>query len=427
MHKSISGLVFVSLMASSTAAMAGGFAIREQSTIGQGSSFAGVAAGGGGLSSLFWNPAISSEYNAFGFISESNAALIAPYAKSDLGSGNIGELAVVPAGYFSYGLTDEITIATSLNAPVGLTSDGRNGWVGNSRGDKSAVKTYNFNPTASYKVNDMFSVGVGAQIEFMSVALTSRLPIPAAPQFLNVEGDSIGVGFTAGVLFKPTDSTDIGIGFRSSISHTLKGDGVTSAPLPAYVGDISAKFKSPETVTVGIKQDVTEQLTLLAGVEWANWSRLKELRIEGGPAPVVDNFAWKDSWYFSLGAEYAYNDVLTLRSGVAYEKSPVPDATRSVRSPDNDRYWVSVGASYKFSEKMTANLAYSHVFMEDGDEDAKDEIKVEKEKQTYTYKKINFFQINPIIEENMKQTLYYKHDELISECHTFLPKMPPEA
>ena len=96
------GIAIATLMALTTTAWAGGFAIREQSTIGQGMSFAGVAAGSGGLSSLFWNPAISSEYNEFGFISENNAALILPYSKSDLGSGNIGELAVVPAGYFSF-------------------------------------------------------------------------------------------------------------------------------------------------------------------------------------------------------------------------------------------------------------------------------------------------------------------------------------
>jgi long-chain fatty acid transport protein len=45
----------------------------------------------------------------------------------------------------------------------------------------------------------------------------------------------------------------------------------------------------------------------------------------------------------------------------------VPDATRSVRIPDNDRYWLSLGASYKISDSMTANLAYSHVFIKDGD------------------------------------------------------------
>jgi long-chain fatty acid transport protein len=346
------------------AALAGGFAIREQSTIGQGMSFAGVAAGGGGLSSLFWNPAVSADYNQFGFISENNAALILPYAESDLGSGNIGEMAVVPAGYFSYALTDRITIATSVNAPVGLTTDAPNVWPGSPGGDRSAVKTYNFNPTMSYRVNDMLSVGVGAQIEYMSVKLTSR-SFPGGAQFFDAQGSDFGFGFTAGMLFKPTDTTDIGLGFRSSVAHTLAGEAVIGLANP----DIRAGFNSPETVTLGIRQRVTDELTLLGGVEWANWSRFKELRIEDttGAALVVSPFAWKDSWYFSVGAEYAYTDALTLRAGAAYEKSPVPDATRGVRAPDNDRTWLSVGASYKFTNNMTANLAYSHVFMKDGD------------------------------------------------------------
>lgn len=360
-----SGIAMVSLLALTASAYAGGFAIREQSAIGQGLSFAGVAAGGGGLSSLFWNPAISSEYNEFGFISENNAALIAPYAKSSRGSGNIGELAVVPAGYSSYGLTDEITIAMSTNAPIGLTTDGHDGWVGSPLGDKSAVKTYNFNPTASYKFNDMLSVGLGAQIEYMSVELTNRAS-PSGAQLFAAKGGDFGFGLTAGLLFEPTDTTDIGIGFRSSVTHNLEGHARIGAANP----DIHAKFKSPEMVTVGLRQQVGDQLTLLGGVEWANWSRFKELRITSdasGATIALTPQNWKDSWYFSLGAEYAYNDALTLRSGVAYEKSPVPDATRSVRVPDNDRYWLSLGASYKFADNMTANLAYSHVFMKDGD------------------------------------------------------------
>src|SRR5688500_3991992 len=41
---------------SGSEAQAGGFSIREQSAFGQGSSFAGIAAGGS-LSSMYWNPA----------------------------------------------------------------------------------------------------------------------------------------------------------------------------------------------------------------------------------------------------------------------------------------------------------------------------------------------------------------------------------
>ena len=40
-----------------TSAQAGGFAVREQSAYGQGSSFAGMAAPGDSISSMFWNPA----------------------------------------------------------------------------------------------------------------------------------------------------------------------------------------------------------------------------------------------------------------------------------------------------------------------------------------------------------------------------------
>ena len=46
-----------SLMAATSAAQAGGFALREQSAAGMGGAFAGVAAGAGGLSAMFWNPA----------------------------------------------------------------------------------------------------------------------------------------------------------------------------------------------------------------------------------------------------------------------------------------------------------------------------------------------------------------------------------
>jgi long-chain fatty acid transport protein len=45
----------------------------------------------------------------------------------------------------------------------------------------------------------------------------------------------------------------------------------------------------------------------------------------------------------------------------------VPTSTRTPRIPDNDRYWVSVGATYQVNDWLKANLAYSHVFVEDGD------------------------------------------------------------
>ncbi|MGA9560681.1 MAG: outer membrane protein transport protein, partial [Pseudolabrys sp.] len=61
------GLVVIA----SAQADAGGFAVREQSVYGQGSSFAGVAAGGA-LSSMFWNPATMTQFQ--GIVSETDVS-----------------------------------------------------------------------------------------------------------------------------------------------------------------------------------------------------------------------------------------------------------------------------------------------------------------------------------------------------------------
>ena len=371
MYGALRYLVVVGNLALAASATAGGFSVREQSAEGQGASFAGVAAGTNGLSAMFWNPATMSQHNDFGFISESNASLVLPNSRAKNGvgaggadSGNIGEWAIVPASYWVYGVNDQLTIGAAMTAPFGLTTDARDTWAGAVHGDKSAVKTYNFNPNVAYKLTDWITLGAGAQIEYMGVGLTSRI---GGVQIVEANADSLGFGFTAGVLIEPTATTDIGIGFRSSISHKLKGDGYV-VPL-GYVGDLKANYKSPETVTLGFRQQVSDQLTLLGGVEWSNWSRFKNLTLVADPSgAVIGQTAenWKDSWYFSAGAEYAYSDALLLRAGVAYEKSPVPDATRTPRVPDNDRYWLSLGGSYKIKDNMTAHFAYSHVFMDDG-------------------------------------------------------------
>jgi long-chain fatty acid transport protein len=79
----------------------------------------------------------------------------------------------------------------------------------------------------------------------------------------------------------------------------------------------------------------------------------------------VLNLNFRDGWFFALGAEYAYSPALVLRGGVAYEISPIEDDTRSIVLPDSNRLWLSLGASYKYSEQIILDFAYAHIFFED--------------------------------------------------------------
>ena len=75
--------------------------------------------------------------------------------------------------------------------------------------------------------------------------------------------------------------------------------------------------------------------------------------------------------------EYEVSDRTTIWSGVAYEELPIQnDVERSARLPDTNRVWVSIGATRYISALTTLNLAYSHVFFEEGSVDRTTEFPV---------------------------------------------------
>ena len=366
-------------------ASAGGFGVREQSTTAQGASFAGAATSSAGLSGMYWNPAVITSIPGINF--ESHYAGILGYSKltptTGTGaliatrgdSGNLGVPAIVPSTYASYQFNDRLFFGISVNAPFGLKTKSEFNWAGQVYGRSSKAANFNAAPTIAYKVNDWLSVGAGLQIGYFSVNLKGANPTgPFPAQALTVfapnapsnilTGDGWGVGYTLGATIKPMAGTEIGIGFRSSVHYDLKGD----LTLPYATLPIQAKVNLPEMLTIGLRQEIGQQFTALAGFEWNNWSRmgLQAIRNSGTGALVNSlSFEYKDSWMASLGGEYKFNNNLTVRAGLAYEKSPVSDEVRSVRIPDNDRIWASIGATYKWNEQIALEGAYTHVFVKD--------------------------------------------------------------
>lgn len=355
------------LAVSAVAVQAGGLGVREQSTSSQGASFAGSAAGGD-LSSMFWNPAAAG-IAGWGFYTESHYALIIPDAKVSGDSSapwpgafpastEIGSLAVVPASYASYRINKDLVFALSINSPFGLTTKPEDFvWQGSPVAQTSKLFTANAAPTLSYQVAPGLFIGAGAQLEYAK--LTLKFSTGAATTGILEADDNLGVGFTAGVLWQPSKSTSIGLGFRSSITHDLEGTLTT-----AGVTNIGLKLETPEIATLSIRQAVAPNTRLLGTIEWTNWSRFDSIPIVG-TASSIDGH-WHDGWLYSVGLEYDYSPKLTLRTGVAFEKSPIQNASERLLSvPDSDRWWVSGGLTYKWNEKMSFDFAYTHVFFDD--------------------------------------------------------------
>jgi long-chain fatty acid transport protein len=378
------------LVIASTQANAGGFAVHEQSVYGQGTSFAGIAAGGA-LSSMFWNPATMTQFPGKGI--EVGASALFPFANNTPIAGTLvgppfnfggttdtGLDALVPNAYFTYQFNPDLWLGVSVNSPFGLSADFPDGWAGRNYGaNSSSLKTYNAAPSLAYRFNDLISVGIGAQIQYAKTTLNRGITIiiPPVPPLLadaTLHGDGWAFGLTAGVTITPTPTTTIGIGYRSALNQKIDGSlALTSVLAPFSNGSIHTTVDLPDLVSLGVRQRVTPQLTLLGTAEWSNWSRIgtaNVLQASGAPAlvgttPVTIAFQYKDGWFFSLGGEYQWSDRLTLRSGVAYEISPVTDQVRVPLVPDNDRVWASIGASWQVWKGFSFDLAYSHLWVQD--------------------------------------------------------------
>jgi long-chain fatty acid transport protein len=374
-------------------AHAGGFAVHEQSTTFLGTAFAGSAAGGD-ISSMYWNPAatgilpgcnMSSSYTLIlgrsdetadsGLFVTGNPLALAPGLTPT--STDVGSDALVPASYISCQLSDKLFVGMALNSPFGLlTKPDDLAWAGSPIAVTSKVFSANLNPTLAYKLAPGLTVGVGLQIEYLRIRLNHGSfdspvlgPLSGTRSY---DADDWGVGATAGVLWQPLPGTTVGVGFRSAVGLDVegrfrRGPDVNTVP---FSTDATAGLTLPEQVTFSFRQTVAPGWAVLGTVEWMNWSRLGDVAATGsgcGPTGVCEvlNLNWRDGWFFALGAEYAYSPSLLLRGGIAYEISPVEDSTRDILVADSNRLWLSAGASYKYSEQIIIDLAYTHIFFED--------------------------------------------------------------
>lgn len=382
----LAGAAGLALAAAAAPALAGGFALREQSAAGLGQAFAGSAAGAGGLSSMFWNPATITKFE--GMQSTKGVTAIIPHSSisptpltlgtitavnrgntgSSVGTGDIGLDALLSNTANSYQFNDRIWLGITINAPYGLVTKSPSNWAGQVYGRTSKVFSIEATPTIGFKVNDMLSFGFGLRIVHFKTRLTSAAATAPNAPHVELKGDDIAFGYTIGATLTPFAGTEIGLGYRSRVEPNLKG----SLTTPAFSAGITGKLVLPDQVTVGLRQRVTDDLSVSLGFEWTSWSLFNRFPVYGTSGPIAGRqatvlaFQYRDGWYASIGAEYRWNPNLTLRAGLAYEKSPVTAAVRSPRLPDSDRIWASIGASYQINQKLSVDVSYSHIFGKKG-------------------------------------------------------------
>lgn len=394
MKKSAAALVLTGVAAATSTALAAGFQLTEQSSLGLGRAYAGAGIVGDDLSAVHYNPAGMTLLEGTRFQAGTTwIALNADYNGKD-GSSENGRLKgqMIPAGYVTHQVNDKIWLGFAMTVPFGMGTEYDKNWAENQRGTDAKIYTFDMNPNIAYKVSDFISVGAGVSVQYAKAKLGMGLGVGQG----DIEGDSWDWGFNLGVMISPTDKLRFGLAYRSSIEHDAEGDFTFSngqgpaANFNGYVFNMTTSIETPDTVMLTGTWETTDRLRLSGLIRWANWSDFDELKIKNSVPGQVDNLSggmfrektvineWQDTWLFSVGADYRINDAFTIRGGLAYETSPIDDqSTRMAVIPDTDRIWFSLGASWYPTQDLQFDVGATYL-MGVGDKDLYDDVNGKK-------------------------------------------------
>jgi long-chain fatty acid transport protein len=404
------------------------FALQEQSGSGLGNAFAGGAAAAEDASTIFTNPAGMSRLTNMQVVGagsliclqakfSDNGSLPAAFQTLGGNGGDAGSCNVVPALYLAAPINSQWSVGIGANVPFGLKTEYDSDWIGRFQAVKSKIETINVNPAVSFKASDMVTIGGGANYQHLKAELTSRInyagaiglaaqqaaaagQIPAAAitpivtaysgaqSDAKITGNDGAWGWNIGVLVNIDPQTRFGASYRSTIKYDVSGSAEFSNPpvpaLPASLapvagalanavngvlanGDVKLSLKLPDTANVSIFRQIDSKWDVMADLQFTGWSTVQNLTIVRSTGAVLsttpENF--RDTWRASIGANYHYSDQWMFRGGLAFDQSPVRDAQRTPRLPDNDRTWISFGAQYKFSPQLLLDAGYTYIFVKD--------------------------------------------------------------
>ncbi len=376
MYKKIAALTVTAVMAASPA-FGSGYRIPEQSINSVALSNAYIANAHAADASYFnpanmswledgWHSEVSLTYINLASIDYTDAAVSSRNGDSKEEEFLLPELHIVSPMYnnFRFGF--------SVVYPFGLSKRWDESFP-KTFAEDFTLKTYEFNPTVSYKVSDKISFGMGLRAihtkgEVKSTGLID-LGGPVSNMHRNMDGDSTDYGYNFALTYKPISNLSLAATYRSRVSLNVEGNATLSSSLTSatYSGGASVSVPAPAVLTLATAYTF-DQTTVELTYDKTYWNAYDQLDFnyasalgDAGLTAVFDAAKaknWVNTEAFRIGVTHKLNKQWTVMAGFAIDDNPAPDNTLGFELPDSDAKLYSIGARYKMNDKLEVGAAY---------------------------------------------------------------------
>ncbi|GAB3779820.1 OmpP1/FadL family transporter [Dyella agri] len=386
-------------------AHASAFQLKENSAQGLGRAYAGSVTAGNDVSVVENNPAAMSDLDgtfvqaditainfSAKFSGSSHDVLGNPISGGN--GGDAGTTLPVPALAIATKLNDQVNLGIAFDVPFGFQTEYDSNWMGRYDAIKTLLRSYDTTLSASFKINDQWSIGASAIAERTNAELTNAINFnavglgiqqgigektaaaiaqiqaaaaaglippaqaaamaqaaaaqgqaaaagvaaltpPGSDGYASVKGNNWAWGWQLGAYWKPTANDRVGLDYRSRITHDIDG---------------TANF----TTTPGY--DLLLQNPQLSGSIPAFQHTAGTARLTN-PATATFSY-WHQESKFGIGADVTWTQWSVMRSLTLVYANPTQPTTTL---PFNWRntYYVSVGGEYYATDKLTLRAGVS--------------------------------------------------------------------
>lgn len=394
--KKISALAVLSVFACVENVQAAGYQLNEFSVTNLGRSFAGIGVVGDDYSALGYNPAGMALVKRSGMQLGLTMTEVASKIHGDNGRKTDMDFMIpLPSAFGQWNVNDKLFLGAGVYVPFGLATRYRHDSFVAEEGTgvrRSELEVVDLNLSAAYKVTDKFSLGIGGIARHIKGELTSNIHSKKynlqnlAYSDFKVSGWSYTMNL--GTVYEFDENTRLGLSYRfKSTQHTHGDHDVTVNAAYASMASIFGmssfnrydSMSDPELPASWILSGYHkfgQKWGTSFTVKYTQWHRFYEFPAKSSMLPNEKAFPdkknldveyrWKDAWNFALGQDYYLNDNWTLRAGIGWDETPVPNSNfRTNRIPDTDRLWTSLGFSYATGNHQV-DVGYAHLFMMHG-------------------------------------------------------------
>lgn len=220
-------------------------------------------------------------------------------------------------------------------------------------------------PTYAHKFDKKWSAAVGAEINYVGLELQKNAyATPAMPVgSVQIEGESYALGWNAAANYAFDDKNEIGVVYRSRITHSLEADAKAyySNPMVNVKANAYGVVTLPDSWDIGYNHKFDKKTRLELKATRTNWSTYDALNVYFdkpvfGQTAALSDKNWESGWRYAIGLEHNLSDKYAVMAGFAFDESSIPYDGGDFMVPTGLRRTYSIGARYN-DKKQTVAVA----------------------------------------------------------------------